>query len=31
LKALLQWFDSRMPSTREHWQVRASEYNAPKN
>ena len=31
MKALLRWFDSRMPSTREQWRIHASEYYAPKN
>src|SRR4051812_27895053 len=31
LTALWNWFDSRMPSVREQWNLHAAEYYAPKN
>jgi ubiquinol-cytochrome c reductase cytochrome b subunit len=31
LAALWTWFDSRMPSMREQWNLHAAEYYAPKN
>ena len=31
LMALLDWFDSRMPSVGEEWRKHAAEYYAPKN
>src|SRR3982751_2154391 len=31
LMALWTWFDSRMPSVREQWNLHAAQYYAPKN